>query len=89
MAGRQLGALSRALRKAGWPEDTPALVVSRAGWPDAVASEHPVAGLATAAMLHAGRPTVVTVGAGARAATALPACRDLERAQSGQEALAP
>jgi uroporphyrin-III C-methyltransferase len=48
MAGRQLGALSRALRKAGWPEDTPALVVSRAGWPDALASEHAVAQLAAA-----------------------------------------
>jgi len=89
MAGRQLGALSRALRKAGWPEDTPALVVSRAGWPDALTSEHGIAELATAAVLHAGRPTVVTVGAGARAVAALPTSRDLERAQSGQEALAP
>jgi uroporphyrin-III C-methyltransferase len=89
MAGRQLGALSRALRKAGWPEDTPALVVSRAGWPDALASEHAVAQLAAAAVLHAGRPTVVTVGAGARTAAALLPSRDLERAQSGLGALAP
>ena len=89
MAGRQLGALSRALRKAGWPEGTPALVVSRAGWPDALASEHPIAELGTAALLHAGRPTVVTVGAGARPAAALLTCRDLERAQSGIGALAP
>lgn len=88
MAGRQLGALSRALRQAGWPGDTPALVVSRAGWPDALSSEHPVAGLAAAAVLHAGRPAVVTVGAGA-APAALPTCRTLEAAQSGQQALAP
>ena len=66
MAGRQLGALSRRLREAGWPGDTPVSVVSRAGWPDALASEHSVAALAEASVLHAGRPTVVTVGVGAR-----------------------
>lgn len=88
MAGRQLGALSRALRKAGWPADTPTLVVSRAGWPDALASEHRIADLGAAAVLHAGRPTVVTVGAGA-APAALPTSRTLEAAQSGQQALAP
>ena len=65
MAGRQLGALGRALLQAGWPADTPVCVVSRAGWPDALASDHAVSGLAGAALLHAGRPTVVTVGAGA------------------------
>ncbi len=70
MAGRQLGALARALRDAGWPANTPASVVSRAGWPDALASEHSVADLGAAAVLHAGRPTVVTVGAGARALAA-------------------
>ncbi len=88
MAGRQLGALGRALRQAGWPADTPALAVSRAGWPDALASEHRIADLGAAAVLHAGRPTVVTVGAGA-AAAALPPSRTLEAAQSGQQALAP
>lgn len=67
MAGRQLGALSRQLLRAGWPVDTPALVVSRAGSPDQVASEHSVGSLASASVLHAGRPAVVTVGAGARA----------------------
>lgn len=67
MAGRQLGKLSRALRAAGWPLDTPVNVVSRAGWPDCLASDHSVADLAAAAVLHAGRPTVVTVGEGARA----------------------
>jgi uroporphyrin-III C-methyltransferase len=65
MAGKQLGALGRKLAAAGWPVDTPASVVSRAGWPDALASEHPIAALGAAAVLHAGRPTVVTVGAGA------------------------
>jgi len=65
MAGRQLGALGRGLLQAGWPAGTPVIVVSRAGWPDALASDHSLAGLAGAALLHAGRPTVVTVGAGA------------------------
>jgi uroporphyrin-III C-methyltransferase len=71
MAGRQLGALSRALRRAGWPEDTPVCVVSRAGWPDSMSSSHRVHDLASAAVLHAGRPTVVTVGAGATVVTAI------------------
>jgi len=70
MAGKQLAALSRRLRGAGWPADTPACVVSRAGWPDALASDHSVATLAQATVVHAGRPTVVTVGAGARAVSA-------------------
>jgi uroporphyrin-III C-methyltransferase len=65
MAGRQLGALSRRLKDAGWPANTPVLVVSRAGWPDQMASDHTVASLAAASMLHTGRPTVVTVGVGA------------------------
>ncbi len=65
MAGRQLGALARRLREAGWPGDAPVSVVSRAGWPDALASAHRVGTLGQAAVLHSGRPTVVTVGAGA------------------------
>ena len=65
MAGRQLGALARRLLDAGWAPGTPALVVSRAGCADALSSEHAVAELAAAALLHRGRPTVVTVGAGA------------------------
>jgi uroporphyrin-III C-methyltransferase len=69
MAGRQLAALGRSLLAAGWPADAPVCVVSRAGWPDRVDSAHVLADLATAALLHAGRPTVVTVGAGARAVT--------------------
>ncbi|MES2993116.1 MAG: uroporphyrinogen-III C-methyltransferase [Pseudomonadota bacterium] len=75
MAGKQLAALSRRLRAAGWPDDTPACVVSRAGWPDQLSSDHTVAGLGRAAMLHAGRPTVVTVGAGAAPLPTAPAAR--------------
>lgn len=65
MAGRQLAALSRQLLQAGWPGDTPVSVVSRAGCPDALSSDHQVQDLAAAGMLHRGRPTVVVVGAGA------------------------
>ena len=65
MAGRQLAALSRRLMAAGWPADTPASVVSRAGWPDQLHSDHTLRDLDRASVLHAGRPTVVTVGAGA------------------------
>jgi len=67
MAGRQLAALSRRLLEAGWPGSTPACVVSRAGWADMRQTDHSVASLAHASLLHAGRPTVVTVGAGAAA----------------------
>ena len=67
MAGKQLAALSRRLVKAGWAPDTPVSVVSRAGWPDQLHSDHTIASLGRASMLHAGRPTVVTVGAGAAA----------------------
>lgn len=66
MAGKQLAALSRTLMRAGWPGETEACVVSRAGWPDGLTSDHTVATLGRASMLHAGRPTVVLVGAGAR-----------------------
>ena len=72
MAGRQLGALGRRLRLGGWPADTPVCVVSRAGWPDSLSSDHALANLAQAALLHAGRPTVVTLGAGARGVPAAP-----------------
>jgi uroporphyrin-III C-methyltransferase len=66
MAGRQLAKLGRQLLAAGWPADAPVCVVSRAGWADQLGSDHSVASLAEAALLHAGRPTVVTVGAGAK-----------------------
>ena len=65
MAGRQLPALSAKLLQAGWPGSTPVCVVSRAGWPDALTTDHSVASLADAAAPHADRPAVVTVGAGA------------------------
>lgn len=65
MAGRQLAALGRQLLAAGWAPETPTLVVSRAGCADAITSEHALADLAQAALLHRGRPTVVTVGTGA------------------------
>lgn len=67
MAGKQLAALSRQLQQAGWPADTPVSVVSRAGCADQLHSDHLVHSLARASMLHTGRPTVVTVGAGAQA----------------------
>jgi uroporphyrin-III C-methyltransferase len=70
MAGRQLAALARRLLDAGWSGDTPVSVVSRAGAPDVLHSDHDVASLPEAIVLHAGRPTVVTVGAGARALAA-------------------
>ena len=67
MAGRQLPKLGRRLRDAGWPDDAPVCVVSRAGWPDELVTDHHLADLGRAALLHGGRPTVVTVGAGAAA----------------------
>jgi len=66
MGGKHLAALARRLLSAGWPADAPVCVVSRAGWPDQLASDHVLHELAHASMLHAGRPAVVTVGAGAR-----------------------
>lgn len=65
MAGRQLAMLSRCLVEAGWAVDTPVCVVSRAGWPDQLISQHEVGTLPAACVLHAGRPAVVTVGVGA------------------------
>lgn len=65
MAGRQLASLGQRLIGAGWSRDAPVHVVSRAGWPDELASTHVLADLAQAARLHAGRPTIVAVGVGA------------------------
>jgi len=72
MAGKQLAALARKLMAAGWPPHTAACVTSRAGWPDELRSDHPLATLGRASMLHAGRPTVVVIGAGASALNAAP-----------------
>ena len=80
MAGKQLAALSRRLVASGWRPDTPALVVSRAGWSDQIASEHAVGTLGDATVLHSGRPTVVTVGVGARAVAAAREHGDAARA---------
>jgi uroporphyrin-III C-methyltransferase len=85
MAGRQLAALGRRLRAAGWPADAPVSVVSRAGWPDQIATDHRVGTLAEAAVLHAGRPTVVTVGAGATPVARAPKAVRLEKAQDSVE----
>ncbi|MBW4048590.1 MAG: uroporphyrinogen-III C-methyltransferase [Proteobacteria bacterium] len=65
MAGRQLATLSRKLIACGWPALAPVSVVSRAGCADSLHSEHLLAHLGQAAMLHMNRPTVVIVGAGA------------------------
>lgn len=70
MAGKQLVALSRRLVEEGWPSDTPVNVVSRAGWPDSLHSQHTIATLPRASLLHAGRPTIAVVGAGASTAYA-------------------
>ncbi|WP_298831345.1 uroporphyrinogen-III C-methyltransferase [uncultured Piscinibacter sp.] len=86
MAGRQLAALARRLQQSGWPEDSPVSVVSRAGWPDMLHSQHCLATLDQATVLHAGRPTVVTVGPGALPATALTrASTESPRLEAGQE----
>ncbi|MDQ5897046.1 MAG: uroporphyrin-III C-methyltransferase [Pseudomonadota bacterium] len=66
MAGRQLPSLAERLAEVGWPQDTPVVAISRAGWPDERFSRHTVGTLAEADALHHGRPTLVTVGAGAR-----------------------
>jgi uroporphyrin-III C-methyltransferase len=73
MAGRQLAALGRRLRQAGWADDTAVLVVSRAGCADQLVSEHRLHEVGAAAVVHSGRPTVVTVGVGAQALPSRPA----------------
>ncbi|MBS0448591.1 MAG: uroporphyrinogen-III C-methyltransferase [Proteobacteria bacterium] len=84
MAGRQLGALARRLLAAGWPAEAPAMIVSRAGWPDQLQSDHRLADLARGALLHAGRPAVVTIGAGA-----LPLAAACANADAGTSEAAP
>ena len=87
MAGKQLAALSRRLIEMRWPSDTPVSVVSRAGWPDQLHSDHNIATLPRAALLHAGRPTIVTVGAGARALTEVNATSPIDACASRVETL--
>jgi uroporphyrin-III C-methyltransferase len=79
MAGRQLAPLAKGLSDAGWAPDTEVSVVSRAGWPDMRHTVHTVATLDDASAVHAGRPTLVIVGAGAteipdQPLTHLPVC---------------
>ena len=89
MAGKQLCALSRRLIEAGWPSDTPVCVVSQAGWPDELCSDHNVATLPRASLLHAGRPTVVTVGAGAEPVCATASEMTFDRRAGCVETLKP
>jgi len=89
MAGRQLAALAEQLAEVGWAAHTPVSVVSRAGWPDQVHSDHSVATLAEASLLHAGRPTVVTVGAGAAAAVSAHRVEPLDPHQQQVKTLEP
>jgi uroporphyrin-III C-methyltransferase len=81
MAGRQLAPLCKGLLDAGWPAQTEVSVVSRAGWPDMRHTVHTVASLDEASVIHAGRPTLVIVGAGAteipeQPLTHIPVCGD-------------
>ena len=77
----------RRLIEAGWPTDTPVSVVSRAGWPDQLQSDHTVATLPRASLLHAGRPTVVTVGAGAKAVIPIKRPTDIDASETRVETL--
>jgi uroporphyrin-III C-methyltransferase len=95
MAGRQLPALAVQLVAAGWPADTVASAVSRAGWADQRHSTHTLATLTEAAALHEGRPTVLIVGAGAAAISTPPSPGEqatlppLEPGQSAQGSAKP
>ena len=90
MAGRQLARLGRRLCQQGWDAATPVCVVSRAGWPDELHSDHRLDELARAALLHAGRPAVVTVGAGATAVAPAPVnAHALETPQASTHSHAP
>jgi uroporphyrin-III C-methyltransferase len=87
MAGKQLAALARGLLDSGWLDDTPVSVVSRAGWPDQLHSDHTLQTLPRASLLHAGRPTVVTVGEGARSVVAEPVAAKQAKAPAEDLAL--
>lgn len=65
MVGQQMAITAQRLIRQGWSKNTPTLVVSRAGYTDAKASEHVLCDLVQPILLHAGRPTVVTIGLGA------------------------
>ncbi|WP_028997997.1 uroporphyrinogen-III C-methyltransferase [Azohydromonas australica] len=76
MAGQALAALSQRLLDAGWPGGEAVSVVSAAGTAEERASVHRVDTLAEATVLHAGRPTVVIVGAGAAVLDEVETARD-------------
>ena len=82
MAGRQLGRLGRSLQARGWAADATVAVVSRAGCDDALHSDHRLDELGCAALLHAGRPTVVTIGVGAQPLAPRPKTRKAMMAAS-------
>ena len=89
MAGKQLGTLSRQLIVQGWAADTAVLVVSRAGWPDELCSQHRVDTLPQATVLHAGRPTVVSVGAAAEPVASPTGLQGLDSPAIGLGAVTP
>jgi uroporphyrin-III C-methyltransferase len=62
-------------------------VVSRASWPDQIASDHALCDLAAATVLHSGRPTVVIVGVGAPAVGSM--ALHLERHQTAASSPEP
>ncbi|MBV8122959.1 MAG: uroporphyrinogen-III C-methyltransferase [Paucibacter sp.] len=72
MAGRQLPQMGAQLIAAGWPAQTPALVVSKAGCPDMASSDHTLATLDSASKLHQDRPALLIVGAGAMSIDGFP-----------------
>ncbi|MCB1981922.1 MAG: uroporphyrinogen-III C-methyltransferase [Rhodoferax sp.] len=89
MAGRRLAQLGGRLRAAGWPAQSPVVVVSNAGSADARTSVHRLDALADAAELHGGRPTVVTVGAGAAPVAPQPVLQAAALSRPRMPALAP
>ncbi len=89
MAGKQLGALSRRLLALGWAADTPVYVVSRAGCADQLVSAHRIDTLPQATVMHAGRPTVVTVGTAAETVAAPAKTLVAAGPKPGRQALTP
>ena len=65
MGGHDLPGLQRRLGAAGWPADTPVLVVSNAGTGSARSSSGSLGSLGQQGSVHQGQATVVTVGVGA------------------------
>ena len=87
MAGRQLPQLSTLLQQAGWPAETPALVVSRARAARCAVQRAPRGRPGRCRRSHAERPTIVVVGAGDRPCTT--ALAGQTRARHLNSSLAP